>query len=1850
MEGFGVSGNSFAKKRTARLRRLDLQFTLEARARDASPPSSTPSSDNASKLSPAGPDVSFWRKEFNVNSSAPRIASINKIEGLAARKKLKKDDEKFGDLEGLYRDGSSKGGLSGNSNHRRSGSELKRCSEDALAPANWKGASKVTDNSKIPSRSTGSNAGKSGDDRNNVGQSIGTANGSADNKLKKVKLTVGGVTRTIHAKSNLSNEKSGSSSAKPSCSSDASRRRLKLILQDTSDDDYPPPEKGNGLQGARQKDFGGGVISYGAKDNSGAKAGEESLSGKQMDLPRGKPFSDPVCESKRAPKRRALDGESDDGNEDDEIGYLERLKTSKVSPDYSGEHEDDGEEDVKNEKVYKVYKSRKSAYHVNEDYGLSRSNKDSKRKSRAVRESDDRDYVGDEEPGSGDGPDGKGKKHKKEPVDSSMVARSEPLTTRQRVRQLGKGAGESLIEFPDGLPASTPRKQKKQLSEEEQHARKAEAAQRRRMQVEKAARESEAEAIRKILGQDSNRKKKEEKIRKEREEMALKAAESLTLASNSIRWVMGPSGTVVTFGDDVVIHLRERNVPPHHVQMHTNTGIPNRIFHCAVCNATKQLKNALSLYQHVDVFLIHAFFGLRRSGYSCAVEVKTEVDAFGRVETAVEAAILEASLRSAGKVDEHKGPLKKVPADEVKNKSSAVSEVSSRNLDERYNYLKYPDAISHMSSNFSSEERLPDAASEKELGNEYFKQKKFLEAIECYSRSIALSPTSVAFANRAMAYLKLKRQGLLDFHLVIFEEAENDCTEALNLDDRYVKAYSRRATARKELGKLIASMEDSEFAMRLEPNNQELRKQYTETKALYEKGSKGKTQDQPLIGVKDTDSRSTEKQIREHLLDESREGAGQSSNNAITKKDQVVGRKRELKASMQDLASRAASRVMATAGKSITAPKTAYEFEVSWRALSDDYALQTQLLKTIPPATLPHIFKNALSSPILMDIIKCTTTFFKEDPELAVSILDNLAKVPRFDMIVMCLSAMDRSGKGAILVGFGFSCVLGCGWAYFAISLLNVIIELLDSKQQVSVQILGCQTFTKFIYSQIWFMTEYSCIFTDFDEVGVFAGVKLLDDYLIHDSYFFSLGNFLVHIIHAILENYRADDHIHIDDERCDSNHNWVDEVVRSESRAGVTVGNGVDLSHASFRPHSVARNSAMLTREEHDSPEAWSQICVQKLVEMAQESTTMRHVLDPMFYYFDTGKHWDPRHGLALLVLSDMTCSEKSSGNEQLILSAIIRHLDHKNVVRDPKTKSDIVQIATILVRQLRSQAVVAEIGSVNDLCRHLRKSLQATVESAGPEESNWNYSLQNAIEDCLLEIVKGVFPEELLLQLMKAMMHPDVETRIGAHQIFSVTLIRSANHPRHESEYLYETKKWQSRTTSVFASATALLQKLRREKGCLNADKDGNDAHTEIKEKSMGDEELKHGWARKGSPYFYKLSCSIIDRIAATTCSMEEGTDFMVLTEDQTAQLLSAFWIQANQADNLPSNFEAIGHSFSLTLLFSRLKNSNQSNTVRFFQLPLSLRIVSLEPDGMLPPSCQRLLFTLATGMLAFAGKIYHISELTNSLKVYISSDIDPYLRIGEDLQIYVKSQSDLNVFGSDIDRQAAMLTLADLRKTVGSSDLHLLDIIIRDLSKITDLEKDVLAKQLTETFIPEDVPLFGSNPVLEQINAQALAVSEESLSFDEECSRSSSIEDDIVSELPAMVIHKFIPKIPTSPTSPNIISVGQLLESALHVAGQVAGTCVSTSPLPYGTMAGQCEALGVGTRKKLSSWLVGGYDLIPDNLEQIFPIGEQSAIPTANAYSFEQQALVPVEPRSALRLPPASPFDNFLKAAGF
>ncbi|XP_009611909.1 uncharacterized protein [Nicotiana tomentosiformis] len=354
-----------------------------------------------------------------------------------------------------------------------------------------------------------------------------------------------------------------------------------------------------------------------------------------------------------------------------------------------------------------------------------------------------------------------------------------------------------------------------------------------------------------------------------------------------------------------------------------------------------------------------------------------------------------------------------------------------------YDYSKKYNPTSHLSSEMLSEESNIDANSEKELGNEFFKQKKFKEAIICYSRSIALSPTAVAYANRAMAYLKIKR----------FQEAENDCTEALNLDDRYIKAYSRRSTARKELGKLKESIEDAEFASRLEPQNQEIKKQYGEVKALYEKeilkrvsaatgvsaqgaqktgktnktgpviqsvsGSSQKVAEVRKIPAKENnrDVPGTAMEVEDtHMQINSKDSDASATVPTLNPAKRThKNSKQELKESVQELAARAASLAKAEAAKNIAPPNSAYQFEVSWRGLSGDRNLQTHLLKVTSPATLPQIFKNALSAPMLMDIVRCVATFSIEDMDLAIRYLENLTKVPRFDMIIMCLSSTDKA-------------------------------------------------------------------------------------------------------------------------------------------------------------------------------------------------------------------------------------------------------------------------------------------------------------------------------------------------------------------------------------------------------------------------------------------------------------------------------------------------------------------------------------------------------------------------------------------------------------------------------------------------------------------------------------------------------------------------------------------------------------------------------------------------------------------------------------------------------------------------
>ncbi|KAK1278808.1 hypothetical protein QJS04_geneDACA007068 [Acorus gramineus] len=515
--GFGMANAVTRKRRSASSRRphLDSQPVLDSN--NVSSNSSTPSTDED-----PGHEASIRRNECNLNSVASKSISVNKIDGF------------YGN------NSSSRGGASATNDRGRDGSDIKRCREGVLAPVNWKSSIKMKEISDIQSRRVESHSGHGRNaDSGNVEQSGEVP--TDETKPRKVKLKLGGVTCTIQAKSNANGAGGGSASlysVKPPRQTEATLRRQKILLLETSDDDQSPPEKGSSFQGG--KDFIRGDLA----------------SSKKVDKP-VIASSEPTRKSKRVPKRRVLDTDFKDGDEDDEMRYLERLRTSKAGRvGFRPEYEDYGKDNVKKQKLAKVLKS--PVMNSDDDYGSSsRHSKDSRKKSISTRDFHDMDYAEEEELGSDTVPDMR-KTEKKETIDEvPEVKRETSLTTRQRALQSGKdassGPSASLIEFPNGLPPAPPRKQKEKLSEVEQQLKKAEAAQRRRLQVEKAAKESEvAEAIRKILGQDSSRKKREDKMRKHRDDLALeRSANGAMLASDMIRWVSGPNGTVVTFATDV---------------------------------------------------------------------------------------------------------------------------------------------------------------------------------------------------------------------------------------------------------------------------------------------------------------------------------------------------------------------------------------------------------------------------------------------------------------------------------------------------------------------------------------------------------------------------------------------------------------------------------------------------------------------------------------------------------------------------------------------------------------------------------------------------------------------------------------------------------------------------------------------------------------------------------------------------------------------------------------------------------------------------------------------------------------------------------------------------------------------------------------------------------------------------------------------------------------------------------------------------------------------------------------------------------------------------------------------------
>ncbi|CAD0206521.1 unnamed protein product [Chrysodeixis includens] len=113
------------------------------------------------------------------------------------------------------------------------------------------------------------------------------------------------------------------------------------------------------------------------------------------------------------------------------------------------------------------------------------------------------------------------------------------------------------------------------------------------------------------------------------------------------------------------------------------------------------------------------------------------------------------------------------------------------------------------------EERRIIAEELKKAGNEAYKAAEFERSIEKYTEGLKTCPLqflqqrSILYCNRSAAKMKLEK----------YSSAIKDCTKAIELDDKYVKAYVRRALSYEQTEKFDEALADMKKVLELDPSD-----------------------------------------------------------------------------------------------------------------------------------------------------------------------------------------------------------------------------------------------------------------------------------------------------------------------------------------------------------------------------------------------------------------------------------------------------------------------------------------------------------------------------------------------------------------------------------------------------------------------------------------------------------------------------------------------------------------------------------------------------------------------------------------------------------------------------------------------------------------------------------------------------------------------------------------------------------------------------------------------------------------------------------------------------------------------
>lgn len=297
------------------------------------------------------------------------------------------------------------------------------------------------------------------------------------------------------------------------------------------------------------------------------------------------------------------------------------------------------------------------------------------------------------------------------------------------------------------------------------------------------------------------------------------------------------------------------------------------------------------------------------------------------------------------------------------------------------------------------------------------------------------------------------------------------------------------------------------------------------------------------------------------------------------------------------------------------------------------------------------------------------------------------------------------------------------------------------------------------------------------------------------------------------------------------------------------------------------------------------------------------------------------------------------------------------------------------------------------------------------------------------------------------------------------------------------------------------------------------------------------------------------------------------------------------------------------------------------------------------------------MASAMLIFSAKVADIPQITHLVKAAVPEEmVDPHLCLIDDCRLTVTSAQSSNsemLYGSEEDESDAQVFLSAVNK----DDTQLKDIVISHFKrkfenspeKFDGIEEQLLQEFSLDDSFPLGAPLFMETP-----HSCSMYAEKDDHCFDEDvipCEMDD--DDDIVFEHSGSQSDR---KTSGSMASSDVLNVNQLMESVHETARQVANIPVSTNPVSYDQMKSQCESLVMEKQQKMSV-LMSFKHSRTDSRSSIGENGpetnESSAQSEPESHLTRKDYMRRNDSTSSddrsFRLPPASPYDKFLKAAG-